>query len=202
MNKTTKSEKVRILIGATGSVDITLLPTYLKEIKRHIDCKLTVLMTPSSAKFIPAETIALFADNVICDESPANWPQNKPSKVVADNDIMAIFPATANTLATIAQGGATNRLTTVVLAADFPVLIFPVMGAVMWQKPAVQRNVKQINEDGYFVMEPDWHENFDAALNKMVGHPSLPAPDEIINLLRSQLEVNSVKAKQLSSEVS
>ncbi|MEQ1964149.1 flavoprotein [Xenorhabdus khoisanae] len=179
--------KPRILIGATGSVDITLLPKYLSAIKATIDCTLTVLMTNSATTFLPASTVALYADRVISGESPHDWSTDKPSRIVADHDVMAILPATANTMAAVAQGAAPNRLTTVVLASTFPVLFFPVMGSVMWEKKATLRNIAQLQEDDYFVIDPVWHENFDASLQRMVGHPSLPDIETVISLLKQHL---------------
>ncbi len=180
-------EKKRILIGATGSVDITLLPAYLRAIKTEIDCSLTVMVTYQATKFIPAETLRLWADRVIAGESPQDWPTDKPSKIVSDHDILLVLPATANTLADVAQGAAPNRLSTVILASTFPVIFYPVMGAAMWNKAAVQRNISQLRQDGYEVKEPEWHENYDTALGKMVGHPSLPSSDVVVNLLLERL---------------
>ncbi|AOM41240.1 flavoprotein [Xenorhabdus hominickii] len=179
--------KPRILIGTTGSVDITLLPRYLSAIKATIDCTLTVLMTNSATTFLPAATMALYADRIISGENPQDWPTDKPSRIVADHDLMAILPATANTLAAVAHGSAPNRLTTVILASTFPVLFFPVMGSVMWEKNATHRNINQLRDDGYHVIEPMWHENFDASLKRMVGHPSLPDIETVISLLRQHL---------------
>ncbi|MDX7991061.1 flavoprotein [Xenorhabdus sp. Reich] len=183
----TQQVKPRILIGATGSVDITLLPRYLSAIKATIDCTLTVLMTNSSTTFLPAATVALYADRVISGEMPQDWPTDKPSRIVADHDIMAVLPATANTLASVAHGSAPNRLTTVILASTFPVLFFPVMGSVMWEKNATHRNINQLRDDGYHVIEPVWHENFDASLQRMVGHPSLPDIETVISLLKQHM---------------
>jgi phosphopantothenoylcysteine synthetase/decarboxylase len=187
-NALSKKRRPRILVGASGSVDILSLPSYLSAIKIGIDCDLTVLMTPSAVSFLPASSIALYADRVICGELPTDWPTDKPSRIVADHDVLLVLPATANTLSQAAQGAAPNRLTTVILAANFPVLFFPVMGAVMWGKSAVQRNVSQLREDGYQVIEPVWHENYDASLKRMVGHPSLPAPDHVLELLKALLQ--------------
>ncbi|OTA18270.1 pantothenate metabolism flavoprotein [Xenorhabdus vietnamensis] len=179
--------KPRILIGATGSVDISLLPKYLSAIKAAIDCTLTVLMTNNATTFLPASTIALYADRVISGEMPQDWPTDKPSRIVADHDLMAVLPATAHTIATVACGGAPNRLTTVILASTFPVLFFPVMGSVMWGKNATRRNISQLRDDGYHVIEPVWHENFDASLQRIVGHPSLPDTGTVISLLKQHL---------------
>lgn len=180
--------KARILVGVTGSVDITLLPKYLQAIKAGIDCTLTVLMTSNAEIFLPATTVALFADRVVSGENPKDWPTDKPSRITADHDILAVFPATANTLASAAMGAAPNRLTTIILAANYPVLFFPVMGAVMWEKPAVRRNIAQLRSDGYQVVEPVWHENFDVSLKRMVGHPSMPEPAALVSILRDALD--------------
>jgi len=190
INSNQPTTKPRILIGASGSVDITLLPKYLSHIKANIDCSLTLLMTPNATSFIPASTMALYVDRVISGEQVKDWPTDKPSRIVADHDILAVLPATANTLATVANGGATNRLTTVIMAATYPVIFFPVMGASMWEKLAVRRNVKQIREDGYHLIEPVWHENFDASLQRMVGHPSLPSTNVVVDLLKQHLTHN------------
>ncbi|MDE9549761.1 flavoprotein [Xenorhabdus bovienii] len=186
-DETNQKIKPRILIGATGSVDIVLLPRYLSAIKAAIDCTLTVLMTNSATTFLPAETIALYADRVISGEKTQDWPTDKPSRIVADHDLMAVLPATANTVASAAQGATPNRLTTVILSSTFPVLFFPVMGSVMWEKNATRRNIRQLGDDGYHVIEPVWHENFDASLQKMVGHPSLPDIETVVSLLKQHL---------------
>ncbi|QEL54110.1 flavoprotein [Chromobacterium paludis] len=177
----------RILLGACGSVDILTLPRYLSAIKTGIDCELTVLMTSSAQAFLPAASVGLYADRVIAGERPEDWPTDKPSRIVADHDLLVVLPATAHMLGTAAQGAAPNRLATVILASNFPVLFFPVMGAVMWEKPAVQRNVRQLREDGYQVVEPVWHENYDVSLGRMVGHPSLPLPEQAVELMRANL---------------
>ncbi|POZ61404.1 flavoprotein [Chromobacterium alticapitis] len=186
-SKQTREGKRRILIGACGSVDILTLPRYLVAIKTGIDCELTVLMTASAQLFLPAASVGLYADRVIAGERPEDWPTDKPSRIVADHDLLAVLPATAHMLATAAQGAAPNRLATVILASNFPVLFFPVMGAVMWEKAAVQRNVRQLREDGYQVAEPVWHENYDVSLGRMVGHPSLPSPEQTVELMRTSL---------------
>ncbi|MFW8634785.1 flavoprotein [Cribrihabitans pelagius] len=187
MTSATPAGKPRILIGVTGSLDSTLLPLYLREIKNTIDCSLTALFTPTATKFLNMDSAALFVDRLICGDSPKDWATDKPGKIAAEHDILAVLPATANTLSAVACGSSLNRLTTVVLAAEFPVLFFPVMGGPMWSKPSVKRNVARIREDGYEVFEPVWRENFDPLLNKMHGHQSLPEPAKVAAILKSRL---------------
>ncbi|MFP1626498.1 flavoprotein [Streptomyces sp. 5K101] len=69
-------------------------------------------------------------------------------------DVLVVLPATANLLAKAAHGIADDVLTATLLAAECPVVIAPVMNAAMWSKPAVRRNVDQLREDGYQIVEP------------------------------------------------
>lgn len=183
----TLQSKPRILIGVCGSLDSTMLPNYLRAIKDRIDCHVTVLLTPNATNFLKPEVIALFADRVVAGDRPQDWTTDKPGRLAAEHDLMLVLPTTANTLGSVAHGLAGNRLTTVVLAATFPVLFFPVMGGPMWAKPSVRRNVEQLREDGYEVVEPVWVEHFDPLLGRNHGHHSLPSPEQVLELLLERL---------------
>lgn len=194
---TEPSRKPSILIGVSGSLDSTLLPNYLRAIKDNLDCEVTVLMTPNATNFLRPESIALYVDRVVSGERPQDWPTDKPGSIAAAHDLMLVLPATANTLGSIANGLAGNRLTAVVLVATFPVLLFPVMGGPMWTKPAVQRNVAQLREDGYTVFEPVWQDHFDPLLGRVHGHHSLPSPEQVLAIVRERLP--GVRSRTLSA---
>ena len=69
-------------------------------------------------------------------------------------DLVVVAPATANLLTKLARGIAEDLLTTLVLAADVPVLIAPAMNVGMWQADATQANVSILQERGFSVVEP------------------------------------------------
>ncbi len=69
-------------------------------------------------------------------------------------DLVVVAPATANLLTKLARGIAEDLLTTLVLAADVPVLIAPAMNVSMWQADATQANVSLLQERGFSVVEP------------------------------------------------
>lgn len=177
----------RILIGACGSIDIMLLPQYLRAIKAEINCHISVLLTPAASQFIPLHTLSLYVDRVISGIDPCEWANEKPSKIIHDHDMLLIIPATANTLFECAHGGASNRLTTVVLSANFPVVFFPVMGDVMWKRKSVQKNILLLKEEGYEVIDPVRVEHFDNSLNKVVSHPSFPPVNVLIKWIETKL---------------
>ena len=70
-------------------------------------------------------------------------------------DVFLIAPATANTLAKIAQGIADNLLTNLAAARKCPLVVAPAMNVEMWWNPANQRNIAQLQADGVTVLQPN-----------------------------------------------
>ena len=187
MTTNASSPHPRILIGSCGSLDLTMLPFYLRAIKDNIECSLSLMLTPNALKFVNTDTLALLVDRLIHGDHPQNWSTDKPGRIAAEHDLMAVLPTTANTLSGVANGSSQNRLTTVILAAEFPVLFFPVMGGPMWDKASVQRNVSQIRDDGYEVFQPVWREHNDPHMQKIHGHHSLPDPASVVEIIKHRL---------------
>ena len=70
-------------------------------------------------------------------------------------DHVLVCPATADLIAKMAAGLATDLATTLLLATDKPVTVAPAMNVKMWLHPATQRNVARLRADGITVLEPD-----------------------------------------------
>jgi phosphopantothenoylcysteine decarboxylase/phosphopantothenate--cysteine ligase len=70
-------------------------------------------------------------------------------------DLVVVAPATAQLLAKMAQGLATDLASTVLLATDKTVLAAPAMNVRMWQHPATCRNLATLREDGIRFVGPD-----------------------------------------------
>lgn len=70
-------------------------------------------------------------------------------------DLIVVAPATADLMAKMASGLAGDLATTLLLATDTPVLIAPAMNVRMWEHPATQRNLAQLQADGITVVGPD-----------------------------------------------
>jgi phosphopantothenoylcysteine decarboxylase/phosphopantothenate--cysteine ligase len=69
-------------------------------------------------------------------------------------DIIIIAPATANLLAHMAGGLANDLATSVLLAANKPILAAPAMNWKMWENPATQRNLARLRADGVHIVGP------------------------------------------------
>ena len=70
-------------------------------------------------------------------------------------DLIVVAPATADLMAKAAQGRAEDLASTLLLATDTPVLMAPAMNVRMWQHPATQRNLAQLQADGLRFVGPN-----------------------------------------------
>ncbi len=70
-------------------------------------------------------------------------------------EVIAIVPATANTIAKLAHGIADNMLTAVALATKAPLIVAPAMYRDMYTHPATQANLALLRERGAWIVEPE-----------------------------------------------
>jgi phosphopantothenoylcysteine decarboxylase/phosphopantothenate--cysteine ligase len=70
-------------------------------------------------------------------------------------DLVVVAPATADLMAKMAGGHASDLASTLLMATDKRVLIAPAMNVRMWQHPATQRNLATLQADGILVVGPE-----------------------------------------------
>ena len=70
-------------------------------------------------------------------------------------DLVVVAPATADLLAKVANGLASDLASTVLMATDKTVLVAPSMNVRMWEHPATLRNVATLRADGVRFVGPD-----------------------------------------------
>ena len=76
-------------------------------------------------------------------------------ELVRRADVLAIAPASANTLAKLAAGLADNLLTSAALASDAPLVLAPAMNDRMWAHPATRANLETLRRRAALVVEPE-----------------------------------------------
>lgn len=71
-------------------------------------------------------------------------------------DAIVVAPASADLIGRLANGLAGDLLTTALLATStrVPRLLSPAMNPIMWEAPAVRRNVERLVEDGWILADP------------------------------------------------
>ena len=99
-------------------------------------------------------------------------------------DLIVVVPATADLLAKMAQGQASDLATAVLLATDKQVLAAPAMNVRMWQHPATRRNLVTLTADGIRFVGP---EEGDMACGEY-GPGRMAEPEAIIAAIEAALE--------------
>jgi phosphopantothenoylcysteine decarboxylase/phosphopantothenate--cysteine ligase len=102
-----------------------------------------VVLTAAAARFVAPLSFESIAHHPVLHDLWAEQPDLNISHVRLGElaDVLAIVPATADTIARVALGLADDALTATVLASTAPLLIAPAMNVAMWEHPATQANV-------------------------------------------------------------
>jgi SAM-dependent methyltransferase len=69
-------------------------------------------------------------------------------------DVVLICPATATTIARIAQGSCVDLVSALAISTRAPVIVVPSMNPAMYGAPSVQRNLDRLREDGFHLVHP------------------------------------------------
>src|SRR5262249_27509 len=117
-------------VVACGASAVLSLPDYLSQLHTDIDIPLRFLLTHSARRSINPDRPAWHADEVLSADANFN-----PTEFALRSRLVAVLPASANMLACAALGLAATPGQTVVLAAPGPVMFFPSMNKVMWDRP-------------------------------------------------------------------
>jgi phosphopantothenoylcysteine decarboxylase / phosphopantothenate---cysteine ligase len=158
----------RILLGVSGGIAAYKALEFVR-LATAAGHAVRAIQTPTSMRFVgEASFAALTGAPVLTDEfepDPARGafpgeelPSHQPLshlQLVANADLYLIAPASANTLAKLAQGLADNLLTSCALAARCPVVVAPAMNNHMYEHPATQANLNALRSRGVSVIEPD-----------------------------------------------
>lgn len=114
------------------------------------------MISHGAEQFLGAATLAALSGRPVLKETfDQRHPLGAHIEAAEGVDLMIVAPATANLLAKFASGIADDLITTTYLQNVAPVLIAPAMSDPMWKKPAVQRNVDRLRQDGCRFIGPD-----------------------------------------------
>lgn len=143
-----------IVVAVTGGI-AAYKTAYLVRglVKQGAEVK--VLMTQSAKQFITPLTMATLSQNPVMTEffNPENGDWNSHVKLGLWADLMIVAPATANTIAKMANGIADNLVTTTYLSAKCPVMVAPAMDLDMYNHPATQANIRTLESRGNIIIE-------------------------------------------------
>jgi len=139
---------VKVLLGVTGGIAVYKACELVRRL-RDGGHEVQVVMTDAATRFVTPLTFETLSGRAV---ATSLWGGADPSiehiRLARWPDVIAIAPATANTIGRLAHGLADDLLSTVVLASlpNVPVVIAPAMNTAMWDNPLVQRNLAILAE--------------------------------------------------------
>ncbi|MEP6807186.1 MAG: bifunctional phosphopantothenoylcysteine decarboxylase/phosphopantothenate--cysteine ligase CoaBC [Chloroflexota bacterium] len=167
----------RIVVGVAGSIAAYKAVSLVRMLAER-GAVVDVAMTPAAAEFVTPLTFASLTHRPVVSDVMALDADSQIAHVeLAEGaDAIVIAPATANLLAELAAGNASNAVTAIALASRAPLLVAPAMDAGMWTHPATQRNVETLRGFGHLIVEPE----VGALASGLTGVGRLAEPETIV----------------------
>jgi phosphopantothenoylcysteine decarboxylase/phosphopantothenate--cysteine ligase len=144
-----------ITIGVTGGIAAYKAADIVSYLTKN-GADVHVVMTDSAQKFISPLTLATLCGKPVYTNL-FDIPEHggiPHIELATHSQLLAVVPATANIIAKAAQGLADDLLSTVLLAANCPVLICPAMNTNMYANSVVRQNISRLKERGFLFVEP------------------------------------------------
>lgn len=170
---------MNILLGVSGGIAAYKAAEIARAFIKRGD-EVRVVMTAGAREFITPLTFQALTDHPVGTDlfDAAYESEIGHIDLARWADVVVLAPATANLIARMAQGAASDLLTTVLLATRAPVVVAPAMNTQMWRHPLVERNLRVLRDEaGYHVIDPDSGE----LACKEVGPGRLPDPPVLLD---------------------
>ena len=165
----------KILLGVTGSIavykSLELTRLFIKA-----GAEVKVVMSESAKKFITPLTFETLTSNQVLDDTNESWV-NDHNHIKSGEwaDILVIAPATANTIAKLANAIADNILLQTALAFSDMKILAPSANTKMLENPITQANFKMLGISNYTILDTQTKE----LACKTVGDGAMAEPIDV-----------------------
>ena len=178
-------EGKKIIVGVTGSIAAYKAAYLTRELSRQ-GVIVRVTMTEAATRFVAPLTFASLSKHPVAlnmypelnHEASGSW--HIDWGLWADG--MVIAPASASTIAKLANGISDNALTVIATALRGDLFIAPAMDVDMYRYPAMKKNLATLRSFGIKIIPPGTGE----LASGLSGEGRLAEPDEIIDILKRE----------------
>jgi phosphopantothenoylcysteine decarboxylase / phosphopantothenate---cysteine ligase len=148
-------ENKTIVLGITGSI-AAYKGADLASKLTQAGAKVEVILTEAAMKFVSPVTFrAVTGRPVVYNMFELSGEFSVEHVALAEAaDVVVVAPATADIIAKIAAGIASDMVCTTVVATKSPIIIAPAMHTGMWENKATQENVKILKSRGVVFVDP------------------------------------------------
>lgn len=171
-----------IVLGITGGI-AAYKSAILARLFVKAGVEVQVIMTPNAKEFITPVTLSTLTNKPVISEfftaNTGEWHSHVDLGLWADAFVVA--PATASSLAKMANGVADNMLITSYLSSRAKVFLAPAMDIDMMVHPSTLRNLNTLKQDGCIIIEPAKGE----LASHLVGKGRMEEPEKIFTVVEN-----------------
>tara|TARA_B100001287_G_scaffold27501_1_gene19798 strand:- start:1396 stop:2586 length:1191 start_codon:yes stop_codon:yes gene_type:complete len=170
-----------VLLSVTGSIAAYKSSFLVRDlIKKGANVK--VIVTEAALQFVTTITLSTLSKNpvykdFIKNKDTGEW--NNHVDLGAWADIFLIAPATAHTISNLVTGKADSFFLATYLSCTAPVFLAPAMDLDMFKNQSTQDNIKELNERGINIIEP----NDGELASGLSGKGRMKEPEDIVKVL-------------------
>ena len=143
----------RILLGVTGGIAAYKAAALASRLVQR-GAVLDVVLTEDALRFVGSTTFAALSRRPVHSSLWERADEIPHIRLARECEVVAIVPATANTIAKLALGLADDLLTNVVLATQAALVIAPAMNSAMLAHPATAAHLATLRARGATIVEP------------------------------------------------
>ncbi len=183
-----------LLLGVTGGI-AAYKAAELTRLLVQEGIEVQVVMTEAACRFVgPATFQALSGNTVYTDLWDARIANNMAHiDLSREADVVLVAPASADFIAKLVHGRADDLLSTLCLARECPLLVAPAMNRQMWENPATQRNIAQLERDGVTILGP---ESGEQACGE-TGMGRMLEPETLLEDIRANFQPRLLQGKRV-----
>lgn len=179
-------EGKKIILGVTGSI-AAYKSAFLTRLLIKAGAEVKIIMTKAAANFITPVTLSALSKNPVrsdfyIEDGSGQWNSHVELGLWAD--MMIIAPASANTLAKMANGICDNLLLATYLSARCPVFFAPAMDLDMYVHPSTTQNIQKLIGYGNTIIHPDEGE----LASGLMGEGRMSEPENIVQEIYRSLK--------------
>lgn len=180
-----KLQNRRVLLMIGGGIAAYKALEVIRRL-RDEGARVRCVMTAAAAEFVtPLSVGTLSADRVFSNLFDRNDEHDVGHiRLSREADLIVVAPATADLMAKLATGAASDLASAVLLASDKPVLMAPAMNPRMWAHPATRGNRATLLADGVEFVGPNAGAMAEAG---EAGEGRMAEPHEIVAAVVARL---------------
>jgi len=144
----------KVVLGVTGGIAAYKAVEICRRLIEN-GAHVVPIMTAGAKRFVGEVTLSALASEPV---KSSLWDEEDPiphTTLGQEADLILVAPATARLIGTYAAGISNDLLTATLLASRAPVILCPAMHTEMWEHPAVQENIRTLQNRGVIIVPPE-----------------------------------------------